>query len=170
MANDAQTQNRNRADDEAPRPAAPAKAAPATFTHTWTEPKPKAGGFFWGTGRRKSAIARVRIREGTGQIKINDKDFDKYFPVDHQQRTVVAPLDATDTRKRVDVFVNASGGGTTGQADAIALGIARALVTASKEYQGALRLGEYLTRDDRKVERKKYGRAGARRSFQFSKR
>ncbi len=143
---------------------------PASLTHAWGQPKPKAGGYHWGTGRRKSAIARVRIKQGDGQFKINGKDINDYFRLEADRSKIVAPLEATDTRKRVNVFVNVSGGGTTGQAGAIMLGVARALLLASKEYQALLREGQYLTRDARRVERKKYGRAGARRSFQFSKR
>jgi small subunit ribosomal protein S9 len=141
-----------------------------TFTHEWGQPKAKAGGYHWGTGRRKTAIARVRIKAGTGEFNINGKKLDDYFKLPRDRRVCVAPLMATDTVKRFDVFVNATGGGTTGQADAIVLGVARALIAASQEYQPALRDGKFLTRDAREVERKKYGRAGARRSFQFSKR
>jgi small subunit ribosomal protein S9 len=147
-----------------------ATVTPASLTHKWAEPKPNAGGCFWGTGRRKSAVARVRIKAGTGQFKINGKEIDEYLKVERDRRVVVAPLEATDTRKRFDVFVNATGGGTTGQAGAIVLGVARALLKASGEYQPLLRDGKFLTRDARKVERKKYGQRGARRSFQFSKR
>jgi len=149
---------------------APAPRVTPTFTHEWSAPAPKSGGYHWGTGRRKSAVARVRIKSGSGKFEINGREIEKYFPGERDRRVVVAPLLATDTLKRVDVFVNASGGGTTGQADAIVLGVARALLAASKEYQASLREGQFLTRDPREVERKKYGRSGARRSFQFSKR
>lgn len=142
----------------------------ASLTHDWSEPKPNSGGYHWGTGRRKSSVARVRIKPGSGQFKINDKEIDQYFQLDRDRQLVIGPLTATDTRKRVDVFVNTRGGGTTGQAGAIVLGVARALMNASLDYQGMLRDGSFLTRDARKVERKKYGRRGARRSFQFSKR
>jgi len=150
--------------------AAPSVPTTASLTHTWVEPKPKSGGYHWGTGRRKAAVARVRIRQGSGKFTINGKEFNDYFRLDEDREAIQAPLRATDTRKRVDVFVNAHGGGTTGQAGAIVLGVARALVAASNEYVPLLRQGQYLTRDPRKVERKKYGRRGARRSFQFSKR
>jgi len=150
--------------------AAETKPTASSLAHDWSEPKPKSGGYHWGTGRRKTAIARVRIKSGSGKIQVNGKELEEYFRLDRDRNVVVAPLNSTDTRKRVDVFVNAKGGGTTGQADAIVLGIARALLSASKEYQPILREGQYLTRDARKVERKKYGKAGARRSFQFSKR
>ena len=161
--------DRERGGSNAPAPA-PEQKVVHSFTHEWAAPKPKAGGYFWGTGRRKTAIARVRIKPGSGQFQINGKKLDDYFKLPRDRSVVVAPLHATDTQKRFDVFVNAIGGGTTGQADAIVLGVARALVVASKEYQPALRDGQFLTRDAREVERKKYGRSGARRSFQFSKR
>ena len=141
-----------------------------TLKHDWSEPKPKAGGYYWGTGRRKRAIARVRLKPGSGKYAINGREIDGYFKLDKERQVIVAPLSATDTRNRFDVFVNVHGGGTTGQAEAIVLGVARALIEASKEYDPILRDGRYLTRDARKVERKKYGRRGARRSFQFSKR
>ena len=147
-----------------------AKTTPSSLTHDWSEPKPKAGGYHWGTGRRKRAIARVRIRRGSGQFKINGRAIEQFFSINRDRQMVVAPLVATDTSKRVDVFVNEGGGGTSGQAGAISLGVARALLSSSAEYQTLLRDGNYLTRDARKVERKKYGRRGARRSFQFSKR
>ncbi len=146
------------------------KPTVTSLTHEWTAPKPKAGGYHWGTGRRKSSIARVRIKQGSGKFVINGRDVEKYFHLERDRNTIVAPLNATDTGKRVDVFVNATGGGTTGQAGAIVLGIARALKEASAEYEAILRDGKFLTRDGRRVERKKYGRRGARRSFQFSKR
>lgn len=145
-------------------------ASSSNLSHKWHEPKAKSGGYFWGTGRRKKSIARVRIKPGDGQFKINGKSIDEYFSLSADRQAVVAPLKATDTLKRFNVFVNAHGGGTTGQSGAIVLGVARALVTASDEYVPLLRDGHYLTRDARKVERKKYGRRGARRSFQFSKR
>ncbi len=147
-----------------------AVVTPSSLTHKWTEPKPKAGGYHWGTGRRKASIARVRIKQGTGKFQINGKEINDFFCVERDRQVIVAPLNATDTRKRIDVFVNASGGGTTGQAGAIVLGVARALLAASTEYQPLLREGGYLTRDARRVERKKYGQRKARRSFQFSKR
>ena len=163
--------------DTSSKPTAPAettgaepKVTTGSLTHDWSAPKPKAGGYHWGTGRRKSAIARVRIKSGTGKFTVNGKELKEYFRLDRDRNACVAPLNATDTLKRVDVFVNAKGGGTTGQADAIVLGVARALLSASKEYQPLLREGQYLSRDARKVERKTYGQRGARRSFQFSKR
>ncbi len=136
---------------------------------TIPEPDPKKH-YFWGTGRRKTSVARVRIRPGNGKFEINKRAIESYFTTDQQRNDVVAPLQATETLGKVDVFVNVRGGGPTGQAGAIMLGVARALKTANTQYEDALRNGGYLTRDSRMVERKKYGRAGARRSFQFSKR
>jgi len=130
----------------------------------------KKYGYVWGTGRRKTSVARVRVRPGTGVFKVNDRDVSDYFGIERDRRSVELPLEVTETRKHVDVFVNVSGGGTTGQAGAIVLGVARALKSANKEYEGLLRDRGLLTRDARKVERKKYGQPGARRRFQFSKR
>jgi small subunit ribosomal protein S9 len=126
--------------------------------------------WIWGTGRRKSAVARVRIRPGEGKIVINKRELDNYFLEDKDRTSAVAPLVASRMIKSWDVFVNVKGGGITGQADAVKLGLARALVKADASLLGALRDGGLLTRDARRVERKKYGKAGARRSFQFSKR
>jgi small subunit ribosomal protein S9 len=141
------------------------QAASATIP----EPDPKQH-YFWGTGRRKTAIARVRIRPGSGKFEVNERPLETYFTEDRDRSDCQAPLRATDTLGKVDVFANVTGGGITGQAGAIVLGVARALKKANSQYDGALRDGGYLTRDAREVERKKYGRAGARRSFQFSKR
>jgi len=131
---------------------------------------PDRGGYCWGTGRRKTSVARVRIRPGTGKLLINDKDLDAYFKRQQDQLTVLAPLRALGLEGRYDIFVNVKGGGTTGQAGATMLGIARALRAYDPNYVQALRDGGYLTRDPRMVERKKYGRRKARRRFQFSKR
>ncbi len=130
-----------------------------------------ANQYNWGTGRRKAAVARVRIRLGEGKIVINDsKDYKEFFPCVRDQKDVAAPLVATGNEGRFDVFVNVQGGGTTGQAGACLLGLARALVAADPSSFEALRDKGYLTRDSREVERKKYGFRKARRSFQFSKR
>ncbi len=126
--------------------------------------------YCWGTGRRKRAIARVRIRPGNGDFKINGRPLDEYFRLEKDRLFIRRPLEVTSTGKKTDVFVNVYGGGTTGQAGAIVLGLARALKAADSSHEGVLRDHHYLTRDARKVERKKYGRRGARRSFQFSKR
>jgi len=136
---------------------------------TIPEPDPKKH-YFWGTGRRKTAVARVRVRPGDGKFEVNKKPLDKYFAEERDRSDAVAPLKATETFGKVDVFVNVRGGGITGQAGAIVLGVARALKAANREYDDVLRRYGYLTRDSRMKERKKYGRRGARRSFQFSKR
>ncbi len=130
----------------------------------------EAGGYYWGTGRRKTSVARVRIKSGSGKFMVNKKEVDTYFCADRLRSDAIAPLAATKNIGKYDVFVNVKGGGATGQAGAVMLGLARALVTANVEFEPALRDGGYLTRDDRKVERKKPGQPGARKRFQFSKR
>ena len=125
---------------------------------------------FYGTGRRKSSIARVYITPGTGKIVINKKDMDEYFGLDTLKVIVKQPLVATGTEGKYDVLVNVCGGGFTGQAGAIRHGISRALVKANEEYKNVLRLEGLLTRDPRVKERKKYGLKKARRAPQFSKR
>jgi small subunit ribosomal protein S9 len=124
----------------------------------------------WGTGRRKTAVARVRIREGTGKFQVNNLDVDGYFQVESQQVEVRAPLLATEMAGRLDVFANVRGSGKNSQAGAGVLGLARALKLHRPDLESALRAGGYLTRDARMVERKKYGHKKARKSFQFSKR
>jgi len=131
---------------------------------------PDKGGFIWGTGRRKSSVARVRVKPGKGELKINDRDMAEYFKLEKNRSEVVAPLKATDTMGALDVFINVKGGGITGQSGAIMLGIARALKNYDPGLLKQLRDGGFLTRDSRMVERKKPGKPGARRSFQFSKR
>jgi small subunit ribosomal protein S9 len=126
--------------------------------------------YTWGTGRRKTAVARVRVREGTGKFLVNDKEVDDYFPIEIQRNDVRAPLRTTDMASRVDVFVNVGGSGKHSQSGAVALGIARALKVFRPDLEAALRDGGFLTRDSRMVERKKYGHKKARKSFQFSKR
>lgn len=130
----------------------------------------KKHGFWWGTGRRKSSVARVRIREGTGKVVVNGKAYDEYFCLSKDQITALEPMRVTKSQKTYDVFANIVGGGTTGQAGALLMGLGRALLAANPEFEEALRDAKHLTRDARMVERKKYGRAKARRSFQFSKR
>jgi len=132
--------------------------------------KPDKGGFYWGTGRRKSAVARVRIKPGDGKLLINKKELTDYFVREQDRKAVLAPLKAVDAEKSFDVFINVKGGGTTGQAGASLLGIARALKNYDENYIQPLRDGGHLTRDSRMVERKKPGQRGARRRFQFSKR
>jgi small subunit ribosomal protein S9 len=130
----------------------------------------KKSQFIWGTGRRKSSVARVRIQEGSGKLLINKKEVDDYFPQQQDRNSVRAPLKAINMENAFDVFVNVKGGGSTGQAGATMLGIARALREFDENYLKDLRDGGYLTRDGRMVERKKPGQRGARRRFQFSKR
>lgn len=168
----------------------------------------ESGGYHWGTGRRKSSVARVRIRDGKGQVQVNGKAVDNFFPTIQGQTSALAPLAATGAGERFDVWVNVRGGGTTGQAGATSLGLARALtsyegangpqdggtievmpkveeieagtigeepvaltpITKTVTYEERLREANLLTRDSRKVERKKYGRHGARRGFQWAKR
>ena len=126
---------------------------------------------YWGTGRRKKAIARVRlIPGGEGAITINKRDIAEYFPQDTMKLIVRQPLVLTATTDKYDVFVNVTGGGYTGQAGAIRHGIARALIVAAPELRGALKKEGYLTRDPRAKERKKYGLKKARKAPQFSKR
>ncbi len=122
------------------------------------------------TGRRKTSVARVRVKKGTGKITINDREFAEYFPVERYRLEVEAPLKLCGVRGDVDVWVRANGGGLTGQAGAIVLGLARALHAMRAELHPILAEHSFLTRDDRMVERKKYGHKKARRSFQFSKR
>jgi len=128
------------------------------------------GGYYWGTGRRKSSVARVRIRPGDGKLLINKRELADYFRREQDRLAVKAPLKAVQAERSFDVFVNVGGGGTTGQSGAVSLGIARALKNYSEDYIQTLRDTGHLTRDSRMVERKKYGQRGARRRFQFSKR
>jgi small subunit ribosomal protein S9 len=126
--------------------------------------------FIWGLGRRKTSVARVRLAPGSGQIVINDRPLAQYLPVDRFQRLVQKPFELSETAGRFDAFINASGGGVTGQVGACVLGIARALIKAEPAAEANLRRHGLLTRDSRMVERKKYGRRKARRRGQFSKR
>jgi small subunit ribosomal protein S9 len=123
-----------------------------------------------GTGRRKTAGARVYVRDGSGKIIINDKDLGQYFPQDEHVRMVRQPLMVTASEGKFDVLINVYGGGVNGQAGACRHGLARALCQVDQGNYTSLRSNGYLTRDPRMVERKKYGQAGARRRFQFSKR
>ncbi len=125
---------------------------------------------FYGTGRRKSSIARVRLVEGTGAITINGKNIDEYLGTDTLKVIVRQPLTVTNTLDRYDVICKVQGGGFTGQAGAIRLGIARALLEANAEYRPTLKSAGFLTRDSRQKERKKYGLKKARKAPQFSKR
>ena len=125
---------------------------------------------FYGTGRRKSSIARVRLIEGTGKITINGKDIDEFFGLETLKVIVKQPLTVTNTTSKYDVICSVKGGGFTGQAGAIRHGIARALNEANSEYRPALKQNGFLTRDSRTKERKKYGLKKARKAPQFSKR
>lgn len=125
---------------------------------------------YYGTGRRKHAVARVRLVPGDGRIVINKRPLDEYFHAKTLERIVKQPLELTDTLGRFDVLVNVHGGGTTGQAGAIRMGIARALLEADGELRPVLKKAGFLTRDPRMKERKKYGLKKARKAPQFSKR
>ncbi|MGB9680003.1 MAG: 30S ribosomal protein S9 [Thermoanaerobacteraceae bacterium] len=125
---------------------------------------------FFGTGRRKDAIARVRIMPGKGDIIINNRTMDEYFAMDTLKYTVKQPLILTETINKFDIYVKVAGGGLTGQAGAIRLGIARALIKADSELRPVLKKAGFLTRDPRMKERKKYGLKKARKAPQFSKR
>lgn len=121
-------------------------------------------------GRRKTSVASVRLRHGTGQIDINGRSFEEYFPLEIQRRAVLAPFDKLNGNGRFDMIIRVKGGGVEGQAIASRLGIARALVIEDPNLLHEFKTHGYLTRDSRKRERKKYGLAGARKGFQFSKR
>jgi small subunit ribosomal protein S9 len=123
-----------------------------------------------GTGRRKTAVARVYVREGGGKIRVNGKGLKEYFPQGEHVLMVMQPLMVTGNEQKVDIVINVYGGGVHGQAGACRHGLARALCEVDKGNYTSLRSKGYLTRDPRMVERKKYGQAGARRRFQFSKR
>jgi small subunit ribosomal protein S9 len=123
-----------------------------------------------GLGRRKSAVARVRVQPGAGGFLVNGRDVDEFFRTVQSRQRVRAALAATETAKAYDIAINVRGGGPAGQADAVVLGIARALKKINPGYDDVLRANGLLTRDSRMKERKKYGRRGARRGFQFSKR
>ncbi|MCB1135415.1 MAG: 30S ribosomal protein S9, partial [Chlamydiia bacterium] len=125
---------------------------------------------FLGTGRRKSAVAAVRLRPGTGVIDINGRGFEEYFPVEMQRLLALAPLSALDLSGKYDIIIRCKGGGVEGQACAVKLGIARALVQEDLERRTLLKKAGYLKRDPRRRERKKFGLRGARRAYQFSKR
>ena len=126
--------------------------------------------FFWGTGRRKSATARVRICRGEGKIVVNKRAFEDYFPIPLTRKIIVQPLATTETLGKFDVYANVAGGGSTGQSGALRHGLARALVKFNEEFRSPLKKNGYLTRDPRMKERKKYGLKKARRRPQFSKR
>ena len=126
--------------------------------------------YFYGTGRRKSSVARVRVYQGTGKVTINDRDIDDYFGLETLKLIVRQPLVATETDQKFDIVCRVAGGGVTGQAGAIRHGIARALLQVEDSYRAPLKAAGLLTRDPRMKERKKYGLKAARRAPQFSKR
>ena len=126
--------------------------------------------YFYGTGRRKSSVARVRVYNGTGKITINDRDIDDYFGLETLKVIVRQPLNLTGTNEKFDIVCRVAGGGVTGQAGAIRHGISRALLQYDAELRASLKKAGFLTRDPRMKERKKYGLKGARRAPQFSKR
>jgi small subunit ribosomal protein S9 len=121
-------------------------------------------------GRRKTSVARVRVIQGTGTIKVNNRSFEEYFPLATLRQQVTDPLRVTNTASKYDIVANVEGGGSTGQAGAVRLGIARALVKLDEDLRPTLRNAGLVTRDPRMVERKKYGQKKARKRFQFSKR
>jgi small subunit ribosomal protein S9 len=126
--------------------------------------------YVWGLGRRKSAVARVRIKPGAGAFIVNGKPLDEFFPTLQTRTRARAPLGATEMAEKLDIFCKVQGGGITGQSDAVRMGLARALKFQNQSFDTVLRDQGLLTRDSRMKERKKYGRRGARRGFQFSKR
>ena len=126
--------------------------------------------YFYGTGRRKSSVARVRVYNGTGKITINGRDVDDYFGLDTLKLIINQPFGVTETEGKFDIVANVNGGGISGQAGAIRHGVARALLLADEAYKPLLKKAGLLTRDPRMKERKKYGLKGARRAPQFSKR
>jgi len=126
--------------------------------------------YFYGTGRRKHSVARVRLYSGAGKVTINDRDIDDYFGLETLKLIVRQPLELTGTTQKFDVFVRVGGGGVTGQAGAIRHGVSRALLVYDQELRPALKKAGFLTRDPRMKERKKYGLKAARRAPQFSKR
>jgi len=141
--------------------------AEATTTPEAPTAKPT---YIWGVGRRKSSVARVRIAPGSGKIEINGRELNDYLTAERDRKSIFGPLEVTNTAGKMDVKVNADGGGPSGQAGAIVMGLGRALAKYDNSLEVSLRNAGYLTRDSRMKERKKYGQRGARRKFQFSKR
>ncbi|MEA3369153.1 MAG: 30S ribosomal protein S9 [Candidatus Ratteibacteria bacterium] len=127
-------------------------------------------GYFWGTGRRKKAVAQVRLSAGEGKISVNRLSLEKCFPEEAQRIVIKQPLELTETFDKVNLLIRVNGGGKSGQAGAIRHGLARALMIFNESFRPALKKAGYLTRDSRMKERKKYGQPGARKKFQFSKR
>jgi small subunit ribosomal protein S9 len=154
---------------ETPQPAAPSAAPTAGTTAVATRPR-RAGGLIQTVGRRKEAIVRVRLVPGTGKFALNGRELENYFPSKVHQQLVREPLVLAVRTESVDVFANLRGGGTTGQAGALRLAIARALVELDAEHRPTLKKAGFLTRDARATERKKYGLKKARKAPQYSKR
>ena len=126
--------------------------------------------FIWGVGRRKTSVARVRVATGTGKITINGRELNDFFTNERDRKGIFGPVEVTSTGGKVDIHARCTGGGPTGQAGAVVMGVARALLKYDPSTEAALRGAGFLTRDSRMKERKKYGQRGARRRFQFSKR
>lgn len=148
---------------------APAAPAPQVSRRS-APPLPEGVLYVWGTGRRKKAVARVRIRPGTGKILVNKREVEQFFTEIKDCNAVSAPLEAVGMVGSWDIWVKVNGGGRSGQAGAVTLGLARAIAKAMPDLEGALRDHGLLTRDARMKERKKYGQKGARKRFQYSKR
>ena len=160
--------------EETPKEEVVKAKAPKKKVEAKPIPKPAGdapdGHWWWGTGRRKAAVARVRIRPGNGEFQVNKRKLTDFFSEIRDHQNILTVLDKTNTKGTVDVFVNTNGGGFTGQAGAIILGLGRALAKYDPSLESILRNNGYLSRDPRKVERKKPGQPGARKRFQFSKR
>lgn len=156
--------------EESPSPVLATLTPAATEQPQPVRRKPDKAGFYWGTGRRKTAVARVRIKPGDGKFTVNKREIDQHFTEERDRRNVMAPVRATKTEGNLDIHVNVQGGGFMGQAGAVLLGLSRALKIYDPTLEQVLRDNDFLTRDAREVERKKYGQRGARRRFQFSKR
>jgi small subunit ribosomal protein S9 len=156
----------------APPVPAPPSAGSAEPTAAPRRPGKRSpdGKYFLGTGRRKSSVARVRIAAGGTKFEVNGKPYTEFFRLERDQKDIMSVLEKTNTNGKVGVSVTVHGGGTTGQAGAIVLGLGRALATMDANLEGELRDNGFLTRDPREVERKKPGQRGARRRYQFSKR
>jgi small subunit ribosomal protein S9 len=167
-----ETPQASTSEDSAPKVEKETTAKAETETKPSTAPKttPKDGHWWWGTGRRKAAVARVRIRPGSGEFNVNNKKLTDYFSELRDHQDIVKVLEKTNTNGSLDVFVNTNGGGYTGQSGAIILGLGRALAKYDPSLDSVLRSNGYLSRDPRRVERKKPGQPGARKRFQFSKR
>jgi small subunit ribosomal protein S9 len=148
------------AHEKAPAPAKSSEPAAPAVKPTYT----------WGVGRRKSAVARVRIAPGSGKIEINGRTLNDYFTAEKDRKSIFGPLEVTNTGGKMDIWARCNGGGHTGQAGAIVMGLGRALAKYDSALEVPLRGSKFLTRDSRMKERKKYGQRGARRKFQFSKR